>query len=154
MSADGRIAIRLFPSLSSCGSDGRHSTITKWVFGYRRVAPTVVIVTGRRSSFNTLTDTGARRVTHDSHVVPHFDLDLRTVASVIEYLHRACNRGNYGCIHGNRDRDYLKRVLAAVFVDDSSKIRAVQESLTLPDGTPIPVVITLDGNKLFHEEGD
>ena len=45
-------------------------------------------------------------------------------------------------------------VLAVVFVDDSSKIRAVQESLTLPDGTPIPVVITLDGNKLFREEGD
>jgi hypothetical protein len=45
-------------------------------------------------------------------------------------------------------------VLSAVFVDDSSKMRAVQESLTLPDGTPIPVVITLDGNKLFHEEGD
>jgi hypothetical protein len=45
-------------------------------------------------------------------------------------------------------------VLAVVFVDDSSKIRAVQESLTLPDGTPIPVVITLDGNKLSREEGD
>jgi hypothetical protein len=45
-------------------------------------------------------------------------------------------------------------VLAVVFVDDSSKIRAVQESLTLPDGTPIPVVITLDGNKLFREGGD
>ncbi len=45
-------------------------------------------------------------------------------------------------------------VLAVVFVDDSRKIRAVQESLTLPDGTPVPVVITLDGNKLFHEEGD
>jgi hypothetical protein len=45
-------------------------------------------------------------------------------------------------------------VLAAVFVDNSSKIRAVQESLTLPDGTLIPVVITLDGNKLFREDGD
>jgi hypothetical protein len=44
-------------------------------------------------------------------------------------------------------------VLAIVFVDDSRKFRAVQESLTLPDGTPIPVVITLDGNKLFREEG-
>jgi hypothetical protein len=44
--------------------------------------------------------------------------------------------------------------LAIVLVNDSSKMRAVQESLTLPDGTPIPVVITLDGNKLFHEEGD
>ena len=45
-------------------------------------------------------------------------------------------------------------ILTAVFGDHSSKIRAVQESLTLPDGTPIPVVITLDGNKLFPESGD
>jgi hypothetical protein len=45
-------------------------------------------------------------------------------------------------------------VLAGVFVDDSRKIRAVQESLTNPDGTTTPVVITLDGNKLFHEDGD
>ena len=45
-------------------------------------------------------------------------------------------------------------VLAAVFVDDSNKVRMVQESLTLPDGTPIPVVITVEGNKLFPEEGD
>ena len=45
-------------------------------------------------------------------------------------------------------------VLAIVFVNDSSKMRAVQESLTLPDGTPIPVVITLDGNKLSREEDD
>jgi hypothetical protein len=44
-------------------------------------------------------------------------------------------------------------VLAAVFVDNLSKIRAVQESLALPDGTNIPVVITVDGNKLFREEG-
>jgi len=45
-------------------------------------------------------------------------------------------------------------VLAAVFVDHSSKLRAVQESLTNPDGSTIPVVITLEGNKLFHEDGD
>jgi hypothetical protein len=45
-------------------------------------------------------------------------------------------------------------VLAAVFVDDSGKIRAVQESLTNPDGSTIPVVITLEGNKLFHGDGD
>jgi hypothetical protein len=44
-------------------------------------------------------------------------------------------------------------VLAAVFVDNSSKLRAVQESLTLPDGTTIPVVITLEANKLFPEDG-
>jgi hypothetical protein len=45
-------------------------------------------------------------------------------------------------------------VLAGVFVDNSSKIRAVQESLTLPDGATIPVVITLEANKLFREGGD
>ena len=45
-------------------------------------------------------------------------------------------------------------VLAAVFVDDSGKIRAVQESLTNPDGSTIPVVITLEGNKLLRENGD
>jgi hypothetical protein len=45
-------------------------------------------------------------------------------------------------------------VLDGVFVDNSSKIRMVQESLKLPDGTPIPVVITADANKLFSEHGD
>ena len=45
-------------------------------------------------------------------------------------------------------------VLAAVFVDDSNKVRMVQESLTLPDGTIIPVVITVEGMRLFPEEGD
>jgi hypothetical protein len=44
-------------------------------------------------------------------------------------------------------------VLAVVFVDNSSKIRAVQESLTLPDGTAIPVVITFEADKLFRENG-
>jgi hypothetical protein len=44
-------------------------------------------------------------------------------------------------------------VLAGVLVDNSSKIRAVQESLALPDGTTIPVVITVEGNKLFREDG-
>ncbi len=38
-------------------------------------------------------------------------------------------------------------VLAIVFVDHSSKFFAVQESLTLPDGTNIPVVVTLEGNR-------
>ena len=44
-------------------------------------------------------------------------------------------------------------VFAFVLVDNSSKIRAVQESLTLPDGTPIPAVITVDGNMLFPDDG-
>jgi hypothetical protein len=43
-------------------------------------------------------------------------------------------------------------VLAIVFVDDLRKVRMVQESLTLPNGTPIPVVITADGNRLFPED--
>jgi hypothetical protein len=45
-------------------------------------------------------------------------------------------------------------VLAAVFVDDSNKVRMVQESLTLPDGTTIPVVITVEGIRLFPEDDD
>jgi hypothetical protein len=45
-------------------------------------------------------------------------------------------------------------VLAAVFVDDSNKVRMIQESLTNPDGSTIPVVITADGDRLFREGGD
>jgi hypothetical protein len=45
-------------------------------------------------------------------------------------------------------------VLAAVFVDDSNKVSMVQESLTLPDGTTIPIVITVEGDKLFRARGD
>ncbi len=43
-------------------------------------------------------------------------------------------------------------VLAIVFVDDLRKVRMVHESLTLPNGTPIPVVITADGNRVFPED--
>jgi hypothetical protein len=39
-------------------------------------------------------------------------------------------------------------VLSIVFDDDSKQLRMVQQSLTLPDGTTIPVVITLEGRKL------
>jgi hypothetical protein len=42
-------------------------------------------------------------------------------------------------------------VLAAVLVNQSSKLRAVQESLTNPDGSTIPVVITLEGDRLFRD---
>ena len=44
-------------------------------------------------------------------------------------------------------------VFAVVLVDNSSKLRGIQESLTLPDGTNIPAVITADGNMLFPDEG-
>ena len=43
-------------------------------------------------------------------------------------------------------------VVAVVFFDNSNKIRGIQQSLTLPDGTPIPVVISLEANKLFPED--
>jgi hypothetical protein len=43
-------------------------------------------------------------------------------------------------------------VFAFVLVDSMSKIRAVQELLKAPDGTPIPAVITVDGNMLFPED--
>jgi hypothetical protein len=44
-------------------------------------------------------------------------------------------------------------VFAVVLVDNSNKLRGVQESLTLPDGTNIPAVITADGNQLFPDDG-
>jgi hypothetical protein len=39
-------------------------------------------------------------------------------------------------------------VLAIVFDDNSTQVRMVQKSLTLPDGTNIPVVVTVEGKKL------
>jgi len=39
-------------------------------------------------------------------------------------------------------------VLAIVFDDNSTQLRMVQKSLTLPDGTNIPVVVTVEGKKL------
>jgi hypothetical protein len=38
-------------------------------------------------------------------------------------------------------------VLAVVFDDNQTHFRLVQKSLTLPDGTQVPVVITADGKK-------
>jgi hypothetical protein len=45
-------------------------------------------------------------------------------------------------------------VVAVVFYDNLTKIRGVQQSLTLPDGTPIPIVISLEANRLFPDNGD
>jgi len=38
-------------------------------------------------------------------------------------------------------------VTSVVFDDNSKEFRMVQKSLTLPDGTPVPVIITLDGRR-------
>jgi hypothetical protein len=38
-------------------------------------------------------------------------------------------------------------VLSLVFDDNSTQLRMVQQSLTLPDGTQVPVVITVEGRK-------
>ena len=38
-------------------------------------------------------------------------------------------------------------VISMAFDDDSSEARGVQNSLTLPDGTNVPVVITVEGRK-------
>lgn len=40
-------------------------------------------------------------------------------------------------------------VINGVLVENSSKIRAVFRSVVLPDGTNLPVVITIDGEKMF-----
>lgn len=42
-------------------------------------------------------------------------------------------------------------VLSVVFDDDSRQMRMVQQSLTLPDGTSVPVVVTLEGRKLSDD---
>jgi len=38
-------------------------------------------------------------------------------------------------------------VVSMTFDDDSAEYRGVQKSLTLPDGTNVPVVLTLEGRK-------
>ena len=43
-------------------------------------------------------------------------------------------------------------VLSLVFDDNSTEIRMLQQSLTLPDGTAIPVVVTVQGKKLFSDD--
>jgi hypothetical protein len=40
-------------------------------------------------------------------------------------------------------------VLSIVFVDNLNKALMVQESLTLPDGTLVPAVITAEGKRIF-----
>ena len=43
-------------------------------------------------------------------------------------------------------------VLAAVYDSNGNHVREIFQSLTLPDGTNVPVVITIDGNRLFSED--
>lgn len=40
-------------------------------------------------------------------------------------------------------------VLAAVFDSSGNHVRVIFQSLTLPDGTNVPVVITIDGNRVI-----
>ena len=48
----------------------------------------------------------------------------------------------------------LQRTAALALVYDSNKnhARMIFQSLTLPDGTNVPVVITIDANRLFTED--
>ncbi|HXJ89442.1 MAG TPA: hypothetical protein VMS18_21680 [Candidatus Binatia bacterium] len=41
--------------------------------------------------------------------------------------------------------------LAAVYDSSGNHVRAIFQSLTLPDGTNVPVVITIDGNRTSKE---
>ena len=45
-------------------------------------------------------------------------------------------------------------VLDAVFVSNGSALRSVQESLTLPDGSTLPVVVTIEANRVSQSDGD
>ena len=40
-------------------------------------------------------------------------------------------------------------VLALVYDKDGNHVRMIFQSVTLPDGTNVPVVITVDGNRSF-----
>jgi len=45
-------------------------------------------------------------------------------------------------------------VLSVVFVDNMREVLLVQQSLTLPSGATLPVVITADGKKLFPQSSN
>ena len=45
-------------------------------------------------------------------------------------------------------------VLAGVFVDDATELRAIFTSLVLPNGANLPTVITVNAKKLHSEEQD
>ena len=44
-------------------------------------------------------------------------------------------------------------VLSFVVDDNLREVRVVQQSLTLPDGTNVPVVITFEGRRIFDNHG-
>ena len=43
-------------------------------------------------------------------------------------------------------------VLALVYDNNSTHLRGIFQSLTLPDGTNVPVVITIDGNRVIPRD--
>jgi hypothetical protein len=43
-------------------------------------------------------------------------------------------------------------VLALVYDSDGNHVRMIFQSLTLPNGTNVPVVITIDGNRLVNKD--
>jgi hypothetical protein len=45
-------------------------------------------------------------------------------------------------------------VLSIVFDNNEREIRMVQKSLTLPNGTNLPVIITVEARRTFYEEDD
>jgi hypothetical protein len=45
-------------------------------------------------------------------------------------------------------------VIDLVFDNNRRHLRAIFQSASLPDGTNLPVVITIDGLRLFHGDGD
>ena len=44
--------------------------------------------------------------------------------------------------------------ISLVFDENSTELRLVQQSLTLPDGTSLPVVLTGDGKRMFPQIGN
>jgi hypothetical protein len=42
--------------------------------------------------------------------------------------------------------------LALAYDNDGNQVRGIFQSLTLPDGTNVPVVITIDGSRVFNKD--
>ena len=62
-------------------------------------------------------------------------------------------------MHGNRDDQRAcgwstqrTAVLALVYDGNTNHARMIFQSLTLPDGTNLPVVLTIDANRLFSKD--
>ena len=78
------------------------------------------------------------------------DSGVEDISATIS-VQRDCTASAVVEVHVNGQLERTANV-AFVFDSDWNHMRAIFESLTLPDGTNVPVVITIEGNKLFPKD--